>query len=178
MRSAFILLVVLLQVPSPVRAAQVRVGDVAPAVSLTDWQGQPRQLAEWRGSVVVLDFWASWCPVCRQALPALDALARRYAGSLRVLAVNVDHGGAGAEHFLAEALPTPAMTLLRDSEGTTMARFGAQGMPALYLIDREGTVRLVETGYEADAMTAIEARVVEQLKARSLDHDAAGQREQ
>lgn len=166
MRVFAILLAGLTLTASLARGAQVRVGDPAPDVTVTDWQGASHTLAEFRGSVVAVDFWATWCTVCRQALPALDALAkRRGPDGLRVLAVSIDTNRAAADAFLSARLPDPSVTLLHDPASAMMSRFGAEGMPALYVIDRTGIVRLVEAGYATDAVDRIEARIGEILGA-------------
>jgi len=67
---------VLITVTAPATAgAEIGVGDQAPEVVLPDWDGHSVDLKAWRGNVVVLDFWASWCLVCREALPVLEAMA-------------------------------------------------------------------------------------------------------
>jgi thiol-disulfide isomerase/thioredoxin len=145
-------------------AGSARVGAAAPAFSLPDWHDRPVALADFRGQVVCLDFWASWCAVCRQALPALDAIAARHrTAGLTVLAVNIDRNRTDADRFLTERLPAPAVTLLRDPEGAVMARFGADGMPALYLVDREGIVRTIESGYAPERLDAVERTIDELL---------------
>ena len=145
-------------------AGGVRAGDPAPDFTLQDWEGKALSLSSLRGKVVCLDFWASWCATCRTALPALDALARRHAGgALRVVAVDIDRDRAAADRFLAERLPRgPAVTLLHDPEATVLARYGAAGMPALYLVDRTGVVRLAEAGYDPSRLSEVE-RAIERL---------------
>ena len=153
-------------------------GDPAPDFAVVDWQGAPRTAADFRGAVVVIDFWATWCTVCRAALPALDGVARRHAADgLQVLAVNIDAQRSAADAFLAQRLATPTLTLLHDPNGAAMARCGAEGMPALYVIDRAGTVRVVETGYTADAVPAIEAKIVELLGRPVTSAAASGHRD-
>jgi thiol-disulfide isomerase/thioredoxin len=139
-------------------AARIGAGDRAPEFTLPDWQGRPTALAARRGRVVVVDFWATWCTTCRTALPGLDALARRHP-KVDVMAVNIDENRAAADTFLTERLPAPAMTMLHDPGGELLARFGANGMPALYVIDREGVVRLAEAGYAVDRLGEIERTV-------------------
>jgi thiol-disulfide isomerase/thioredoxin len=141
---------------SPAHADSVRIGDPAPAFSLASWKGAQVTLPDLRGSVVCLDFWATWCATCKAALPALDALARR-AGfeDVRFLAVNIDRDREVADRYVAERLGETRLTLLRDG-GATLSRYGADGMPALYLIDRDGVVRHVESGYETPALTRVE----------------------
>jgi thiol-disulfide isomerase/thioredoxin len=144
-------------------AGSVGVGDRAPDFTLSDWQDRPVALADFRGKVVVLDFWASWCAPCKAALPALDAIARRHAAAgLAVLAIDIDTDRRAGERFIAERVPESAMTLLRDPGGDLLARFGASGMPALYVLDREGTVRAVESGYDVGKLDEIE-RLLTQL---------------
>jgi thiol-disulfide isomerase/thioredoxin len=146
-------------------AGRLEVGDRVPDVTLTDWSGRPVSLADFRGRPVCLDFWASWCIPCRTALPALDAVARRHPNAV-VLAVNIDRDRQSADRFLTERLSNPALTLVHDPGGTLMANLGAAGMPALYLIDREGVVRQAESGYDPAQLPTIE-RALEHLETRS-----------
>jgi thiol-disulfide isomerase/thioredoxin len=146
----------------PSRAA--RVGEDAPGFSLPDRAGRRVGLADLRGRVVCLDFWASWCASCRTALPALDAIARRHqAAGLEVVAVDIDAEPAAGDRFLAERLTAPAMTVLRDPEGRVLRDFDARAMPALYLIDHRGTVRAVEVGYDPRHLDAVERRITDLL---------------
>jgi thiol-disulfide isomerase/thioredoxin len=148
----------------PPAHAKVTVGDTVPAVNLVNWDGQSVNLADLRGKVVVIDFWASWCGVCRQALPALDAIGQRFAKSgVVVVGINIDRTGAMADRFLAEHLPAPTMLLLRDPEAEVLARFGADGMPAIYVVDPNGIVRLAESGYAPERLTAVENVVAQYL---------------
>jgi thiol-disulfide isomerase/thioredoxin len=144
-------------------AGRLDVGDPLPAVVLPDRAGRTVSLAGRRGTVLCIDFWASWCAPCAAALPALDAIARRHrAAGLEVVAINIDGARARAEQFLDERVPAPAMTLLFDPEAALLSRFGAGGMPALYLVDRTGTVRLVEARYEPARLEVVE-RTIEAL---------------
>ena len=138
-------------------AGSVRVGDAAPPFSLPDRAGERVALADLRGRVVCLDFWATWCATCKSALPALDALARRPGfEDVRFLAVNIDKDKELADRFVAEKLAGVKLTLLHDGGGALLARYGASGMPALYLIDRDGVVRHVEAGYDTAALKRVE----------------------
>jgi len=143
---------------SAAHAAEVRPGDPLPLVSVTDWSGRSFNLAQLRGQVVVIDFWASWCATCRAALPALDAISQRHP-ELAVVAINIDKSRAPAEHFLTEHLPQARMLLLRDPDAAALARFGAAGMPALYVVDRDGVVQHAEAGYAVDRLSVLEAMI-------------------
>jgi thiol-disulfide isomerase/thioredoxin len=146
-RIALLFLFLALAVAPTVRADTVRVGDAAPAFSLASRDGGTVALTDLRGKVVCLDFWATWCATCKAALPALDALARRPGlEDVRFLAVNVDRDAELADRWFAQNLP-----------GAKLTRFGADGMPALYVIDREGVVRHVEAGYETAVLKQVES---------------------
>ena len=150
---------VLVLTGSPAQGA-VNVGDTLPVVTFSDWQGDDVRLAAPRAGVMIIDFWASWCQPCRTALPELNAIAQRYAADgLQVVAVNIDKAQALADTFLKTYVPSPAMTLLRDPGGTALARYGAAGMPALYVVDQRGVVRLVESGFTVEKLRAVEAAV-------------------
>ncbi len=150
----------------PALAAGVGPGDPAPAFTLPAFDGRSVALDDSRGKVVLIDFWASWCAPCRAALPALDAIAHRHAGrNVAFLAVDIDGSRAPADRFLAERLPATALTVLHDPDGALLARFGAAGMPALYLLDRNAVVRVVESGYAPEALGDVE-RALDELLGR------------
>src|SRR5262245_32963332 len=116
--------------------AAARTGARAPEFTLPDLDGRPVALAELRGRVVVVEVWASWCAPCGTMLPALDALARRYpASEVTVLAVSVDQSRAAAEALLADRVGDPTLTVLHDRSSEVLARYGADGLPATYVID-------------------------------------------
>ena len=141
----------------------VRVGDPVPALSLPDDAGHAVAIGGRRGKVTCIDFWASWCAHCRTALPALDAIARRHAAEgLDVLAVGIDQDPGAAARFLAATLPERAITVLYDRDGAARARFALSGMPSLWVVDAEGTVRFAAEGYDPATLPDIE-REIERL---------------
>jgi len=110
-----------------------------PDVKFLDAAGKERTLADWRGKVVLLNLWATWCLPCRKEMPALDRLQRQMGSdTFQVVAVSVDRTGLpGAKKFLAD---TGAETLALYADPT--ARMGvalrAAGLPATLLLDRQG----------------------------------------
>jgi peroxiredoxin len=122
-------------------------GDSAPACSapLLDG-GRSISLADYRGQVVYLDFWASWCGPCRESFPFMNDLQRELAGKgLQILAVSVDKTPEEARNFLARY---PAQfTVALDTGGACPAAFQLQGMPSSYIIDKGGAVRAVHAGF-------------------------------
>jgi thiol-disulfide isomerase/thioredoxin len=140
--------------------AAARVGGDAPPFELPAFRGGDVALERLRGAVVVVDFWATWCVPCTAMLPALDAIARRYADAgVRVLAIDIDQSRDKADEFLREHLPSPALTLLHDRDGAVLARYGAAGMPAVYVIDAAGVVRFTDVGYSPEAFQKLDDAV-------------------
>jgi thiol-disulfide isomerase/thioredoxin len=111
-------------------------GAAAPA------SGPELDLTPYRGSVVVVDFWASWCKPCRQSIPWLNELrARHGARGLVVIGVNVDAQRLDADRFLHDV---PIQFEQRfDPQGVIARQFDVQAMPSTYVFDRQG--RLVRT---------------------------------
>lgn len=119
---------------------------MAPNITLQSADGATAQLAAYRGQVVLVDFWASWCAPCKASFPALDAIYREYhARGVQVLAVNVDERRRDADAFLG-AHPH-ALTVLFDQKGVSPSAFGVKGMPSSFVIDRAGTIRFAHMGY-------------------------------
>lgn len=138
-------------------------GDAAPALELEGPAG-PVSLAALQGRVVYLDFWASWCPPCRQSFPWMDAmLARHGAAGLAVVAVNLDRQRTAAEQFL-RAVPSRA-TIAFDPAGDTPRRFGARAMPSSFVIGRDGRVRLQHDGFRAEDTAPLEYALLQALRA-------------
>lgn len=112
---------------------------VVPDIAVASPDGSERRLADWRGDVVVLNFWATWCVPCRVEMPSLDALAGAMAGrGVTVLAVATGRNPPEAiARFYAEA-GIEALPVLTD-RGSALARaMGVMGLPATILIDPEG----------------------------------------
>jgi len=122
----------------------------APDFSISRLDGTVMKSADLRGQVVVLDFWATWCPVCRREMPELEKLYRRYQGNSRVsfLAVDVQKNGETPEKaraFMRNAGYTLPLALGQEERLTGLR---LQGYPSLLIIDAAGRIRLVHTGYD------------------------------
>ena len=127
-------------------AAAVGVGDTAPGFSLPTASGNTIALEAFRGRVVYVDFWASWCAPCRRSFPWMNELQRRYADrGLTIVAINVDKKRADAERFLQTN--SARFTVLFDPEGSAPLAYDVVGMPSSYLIDRRGVIVDVEAGF-------------------------------
>ena len=107
-------------------------------VSFVDGEGVAKSLSDWRGKVVLLNIWATWCVPCREEMATLDKLQAASGNDFQVVAVNIDRGGADKpKNFLAETGATH-LSLYTDPTGKLFSKLKAVGMPTTLLIDREG----------------------------------------
>ena len=110
-----------------------------PEVKFLDAAGKERTLADWRGKVVLLNLWATWCLPCRKEMPALDRLQREMGSDkFQVVAVSVDRTGLpGAKKFLADT-GAETLALYADPTARMATTLRAAGLPATLLLDRQG----------------------------------------
>jgi thiol-disulfide isomerase/thioredoxin len=114
----------------------------APSFSLPDRDGKPVDLSAYQGKVVLLNFWATWCPPCREEEPSLRQLARAMdPGTFQLVAVSVDESGWPAiDKFFAGKAPPYAVAL--DNGARISQTYGTTKYPESYLVDSGGTLRL------------------------------------
>ena len=118
---------------------QVKVGDPAPDFTLKDLDGNPVTLSQYRGKAVFLNFWASWCPPCREEMPAMERLNQALAGKdFVMLAVNVEQDLGTVRAFLQGTPHSFAVPL--DPEGKVQRLYDVYRFPETYLIDRQGRI--------------------------------------
>lgn len=123
----------------------------------------PLDLARFRGKIVLLDFWASWCEPCRHSFPWLNAMQARYADrGLVIIGVNVDRDRADAERFLHDVPAT--FQIVYDPAGTLATRFDLPGMPSSYIIGRDGTVVGQHIGFRSGQTADREAELQQLLE--------------
>lgn len=126
------------------------------ATCVNAWAGGPNlDLSRYRGKVVYLDFWASWCPPCRESFPWLNAMQQKYkTRGLVVIGVNVDENTKDALHFLQD---TPAhFRIVYDPKGILAQQYNLLGMPSSFIIGRNGNVDLRHMGFRDDMRKSLE----------------------
>ena len=115
-------------------------GAPAPGFELPDTEGRTHRLADYRGQVVVLNFWATWCPPCREEMPAMERLHKMVAGEpIAVVAVNV--GEDEDTIFLFTADYPVSFPLLMDQDGRVVQDYPVIGLPTTYIVDPAGIIR-------------------------------------
>ena len=125
-------------------------------------QAADLDLNAYRGKVVYLDFWASWCGPCKQSFPWMENLKDTYGRQgLAVIAVNLDMDRADADKFLERFRPTFEVRF--DPKGELAALYKVRAMPSSVLIDRHGVARFTHEGYRPVDGAAYEAQVQELL---------------
>lgn len=162
LRGAF--LAFLLLIGNSVGGYAVEKGNKAPDFQLSGTNGTVR-LSDAAGSIVYVDFWASWCGPCRQSFPWMNEMQERYrAKGLKVIAVNVDAKTEDARKFLA--MNPSKFTVAFDPKGSTPAQYGVKGMPSSFIIGKDGKVISTHLGFNAadkgklenDIKTALEGK--------------------
>lgn len=118
----------------------------APAFTLTDIKGNKFSLEDFRGKIVFLEFWATWCPPCVISMPEVDNLTNAYAGKDVVfLSVSVDQSEEPVRNFLKRK-PLSSRVALAGDSGIDL-RYRVGGIPMFFLIDKEGNVAASWDGY-------------------------------
>jgi cytochrome c biogenesis protein CcmG/thiol:disulfide interchange protein DsbE len=128
------------------------VGHPAPDFSLTTAAGQTFKLSELRGTPVVLNFWATWCPPCRAELPELQAASQRLAGQVAVVGVNQAETPAEVQSFV-EKLGL-SFTIPLDQSADVSRLYRVRSLPTTFFIDRSGIIRQMQIGPVTEATLA------------------------
>ncbi len=114
--------------------------------SISSSQAAPLDLSAYRGKVVYLDFWASWCTPCHLSFPWMNEIQRQYGPEgLAVVTVNLDRDRKAADAFLAEN--KGALEVVYDPKGDIAKQYNFRDMPTAYLIGRDGKVHAMHSGF-------------------------------
>ncbi len=145
--------------PASLPALALEAGDRAPDFAAAALSGGGTVgLSEYRGKIVYLDFWASWCAPCLTAIPMIDDLRKEFpSDDFQVVAVNVDSDPGKAKRFLAKhPVGYPSAT---DPKGMLPKQFDIQTMPTSFIIDRNGVIRHVHSGFRRGDIEGIRAEL-------------------
>jgi thiol-disulfide isomerase/thioredoxin len=113
----------------------------APALKLKGLDGKTHDLAQLRGRVVLVNYWATWCPPCRREMPSMERLTQALRGEpFVVLAVDVGEDAETIETFASQLETEPTFPILLDSRSHAMQAWKVAGLPTTFLVDRQGRI--------------------------------------
>ena len=123
----------------------LQIGEAAPNFKLPDLSGQEISLDQFKGKVVMLDFWATWCGPCRMTMPLMESIQKEFANDLILLTINLQESKDIVRDYVrAQNLHS---RVLLDEEGSVGSVYGTDSIPMQILIDRQGIVRHVQAGF-------------------------------
>lgn len=150
--------------PSASAAALPRIAP-APAWTLKDLDGKPVSFSQFKGKVVVVDFWATWCPPCRAEIPGYIEMVRKHGkDGLVIVGISLDQGGPGVVKPFAAKTGINYQLVMGD-EAVVAAFGGVEGIPTTFLIDRAGMIRDRKVG--AEEAETYEKKVLSVLREKS-----------
>lgn len=158
-------------------AASPTVGSLPPALLGKDRAGNEVDLDALRGKVVIVTFWASWCPPCRKELPVLGHFQRVVGrDALEVVAINYKEPRRAFTDLVRQNRDID-LTWVHDARGSVSDLYGVQSLPHMFMLDREGRVAHVHRGYSEQALPGIINEVLgllpDEVKSRPAASTAA-----
>jgi thiol-disulfide isomerase/thioredoxin len=135
----------------------VEFGQAAPNFKLPDLTGQQVSLDQFKGKIVMLDFWATWCGPCRMTMPVVENLQKEYADTMVLLAINLQESRDAVRDY-TRAQGIRARVLL-DQEGSVGQMYGAEGIPLQILIDKQGIIRFAMSGFDPRMASRLRAEI-------------------
>ncbi len=141
-------LILIMLVVLPFGVSAISVGDTVPSFKARTIDGSKTvALEDYRGKVVLVDFWASWCPPCLKSLPKYNQLRREIGtADFEIVAINVDENTDEARKFLQKH--PVSYPVAKDPKGILPGVFGVKAMPTSYLIDKNGVVKYVHAAFK------------------------------
>lgn len=128
-------------------AQALPIGQAAPDFTLKNLAGKNLNLAEQRGNIILINFWASWCGPCRKEMPVLQKLQDKYQDlGVQVWGINVEQENQAGKDFLADL--SLSFPIFFDPTNTLSKTYQVEAMPTTVIIDRDGHVRYVYKGYK------------------------------
>jgi thiol-disulfide isomerase/thioredoxin len=155
---ALLAAVLVLSMPAhakPSTAPKIAIGDIPPDYLGQDRHGQDILASAQRGKVVVVTFWATWCPPCLRELPVLQGI-REQVGTdkLSIVAINLGQGKKVYRKIL-ERMPHYTLTFAYDERDRAAKAFGVKSLPHMFIFDKHGRVASIHMGYGDDTLAAL-----------------------
>ena len=138
-------------------------GGPAPAFTLTALTGQPAALSQYKGQVVMVDFWATWCGPCQQEMPLLDQMYKKYKpAGFTLIGVNVDKEALPVKDLMARK--PVSFPVLLDPANQVSKAYHVDEMPSSVIIDRKGDIRYIHRGYRPGDENEYQDRIRQLIK--------------
>jgi len=154
-------MVTLMMIPASIHAGQLP--EIAPSFTATDLSGKSANLAGFRGKIVFLVFWASWCAPCREELPELDRLYKKFkTEGFEVIAISVDASESDVKSYLRK-FPISFPVLL-DKKGDVNDAYRVSGLPTGFLIGKNGIIRHIHRGFGKELLPMYEKEITDLIK--------------
>jgi thiol-disulfide isomerase/thioredoxin len=127
--------------------------------------GKEIKLSDYTGKVVLLDFWASWCPPCREEMPELIKFYKKHSDpQFEMIAVNIDNSTYNMNQFLDKLFPKPAFPIVVDNNQKIPSLFDIEAMPTTILIDKKGKIRFRHDGFKESYVDDFNSELIQLLK--------------
>jgi thiol-disulfide isomerase/thioredoxin len=141
----------------PESESMLEIGQPAPNFKLPDLSGQQVSLDQYKGKIVMLDFWATWCGPCRMTMPIMENLQKEFADTMVLLAINLQEPHDDVRDYIrAQGIRS---RVLLDEEGLVGKIYGTESIPLQILIDKQGILRFIQSGYGPRTLSQLRAEI-------------------
>ena len=138
---------------------------IAPDFKGKTSEGKEIKLSDYAGKVVLIDFWASWCPPCREEMPELIKFYKSHNDpKFQLIAINIDNDKANIEKFLDKLSPKPGFPIIADNEHQIPGLFNIEAMPTTIFIDKKGKIRFRHDGFKQSYINDFNDELTQLLK--------------
>ena len=142
----------------------VMANEPAPDFTFKGLDNSNIKISDFKGDVVYVDFWATWCPPCRKSFPWMDAMHQKYKDlGFKIIAVSLDTKREIIDDFVKKM--APHFTIAHDPSGDSASAFKVKGMPSSYLIDRKGNIYASHAGFTDSDKPKLETAIKKLLSA-------------
>lgn len=130
----------------------------APGLTLKKLDNSSFKLSDYKGDVLYVDFWATWCPPCRKSFPWMEEMHQKYSDlGFKVIAISLDTKRDVIDQFLKTM--TTNFVIAHDPDGDSATQFKVKGMPSSYLIDRKGNIQIAHQGFNSKDKSKLETAI-------------------
>jgi len=139
-------------------ASTVLANDPAPSFNFKGLDNSNIKISDFKGDVVYVDFWATWCPPCRKSFPWMESMQQKYKDlGFKIIAVSLDTKREVIDDFIKKM--NPHFTIAHDPSGDSASAYKVQGMPSSYIIDRKGNIYKRHIGFNDSDKPRLESEI-------------------